>query len=77
VIGMDELVKLVADKVGISPDQAQKAVAVVMGFLKGKLPAPLGEELDKLVAGGAGGAGGLGGMAGAAEGALGGLFGKK
>jgi hypothetical protein len=71
---MDELVKLVADKVGISPDQAQKAVATVMGFLKDKLPGPLGEQLDKLVAGGSGG---LGDMAGAAESALGGLFGKK
>jgi len=74
---MDELVKLVTDKVGISPDQAQKAVATVMGFLKDKLPAPLGEQLDKVMAGGAGGSGGLGDMAGAAESALGGLFGKK
>jgi hypothetical protein len=74
---MDELVKLVTDKVGISPDQAQKAVTVVMGFLKDKLPAPLAEQLDKVAAGGAGGSGGLGDMAGAAESALGGLFGKK
>jgi hypothetical protein len=71
---MDELVKLVTDKVGISPDQAQKAVTVVMGFLKNKLPAPLADQLDKVVAGGAGGTGGL---AGAAESALGGLFDKK
>jgi hypothetical protein len=74
---MDELVKLVTDKVGISPDQAQKAVTTVVGFLKDKLPGPLGEQLDKLVAGGAGGSGGLGDMTGAAESALGGLFGKK
>ena len=74
---MDELTKLVADKVGISPDQAQKAVTTVIGFLKDKLPGPLGEQLDKIAAGGAGGSGGLGDMAGAAENALGGLFGKK
>jgi hypothetical protein len=74
---MDELVKLVTDKVGISGDQAQKAVTTVIGFLKEKLPAPIAQELDKVVAGGAGGSGNLGGMADAAKGALGGLFGKK
>lgn len=68
---VDELVSLVTQKVGISPDQAQKAVTTVIGFLKQKLPAPLGEELDKVMAGGSGAA------AEAAQGALGGLFGKK
>jgi hypothetical protein len=74
---MDELVNLVTQKVGISSDQAQKAVTTIMGFLKEKLPAPLAQELDKIVAGGAGGSGNLGGMADAAKGALGDLFGKK
>jgi uncharacterized protein (DUF2267 family) len=69
---MDELVKLVTDKVGISPDQAQKAVTVVMGFLKERLPAPLAGELDKVLAGGTSGSAGA--VAGAAESALGGLF---
>jgi len=78
---MDELVKLVTEKVGISPDQAQKAVTTIMGFLKDKLPAPLAGHLDKFVAGGADGAGGAtaagaGGIMGEAEKALGGLFGK-
>jgi hypothetical protein len=67
---MDELVKLVTDKVGISPDQAQKAVTVVMGFLKERLPAPLAGEIDKVLAGGVSGSG----AAGAAESAIGGLF---
>ena len=31
---MDELVKLVADKVGISEAQAQQAVEIVLSFLK-------------------------------------------
>jgi hypothetical protein len=74
---VDELVKLVTEKVGISPEQAQKAVNTVMGFLKEKLPAPLAGQLDKFAAGEAGGLGGLGDLAGKAEGALGGLFGKK
>ena len=72
---MDELVKLVAAKVGISPEQAEKAVTTVLGFLKEKLPEPLAGQLDKLVAGGPAGAGGI--DLGAVEGALGGLFGKK
>lgn len=73
---MDELVKLVTEKVGISPEQAQKAVTTIMGFLKEKLPAPLAGHLDKFAAGGTGGTGGLGGIVGEAESAIGGLFGK-
>jgi hypothetical protein len=77
VVVVDELVKLVSEKVGISPEQAQKAVTTVMGFLKEKLPAPLAGHLDSFAAGGTGGAGGLGGVMSEAEGAIGGLFGKK
>jgi hypothetical protein len=77
VVAVDELVKLVSEKVGISPEQAQKAVTTVMGFLKEKLPAPLAGQLDKFAAGGTGGSGGLGGIMSEAEGAIGGLFGKK
>jgi len=43
---MDELVKLVAQKAGISQDQAKLAVNTVLGFLKDKLPAPLGSQLE-------------------------------
>ena len=76
---MDELVKLVSSKVGISPEQAQQAVTTVIGFLKEKLPAGLGSQLDGLVGGGgAGAAGGAGGLdLGSVENAVGGLFGKK
>ncbi len=74
---MDEIVNLVTQKVGISPEQAQKAVATVLGFLKERLPAPIAEQLAKVVAGEGSGSGGLGGVAGAAGDALGGLFGKK
>ena len=73
---MDELVKLVSSKVGISPEQAQQAVTTVIGFLKEKLPAGLGSQLEGLVGGG--GAGGAGGLdLGSVENAIGGLFGKK
>lgn len=51
---MDELVKLVAKKVGISEDQAKKAVETVIGFLKQRLPAPVAAQLDNLLKGGSG-----------------------
>jgi len=72
---MDELVKLVAGKVGISSEQAEQAVATVLGFLKDRLPEPIAGQLDNLVSGGA--AGGEGLDLGDVGGALGGLFGKK
>ncbi len=73
---MDELVRLVTQKTGISEDQARTAVTTVIGFLKERMPAPIAGELDKYLSGGASGSGGLGGMAGQAESMLGGL-GKK
>ena len=57
---MDELIKLVGDKVGLTPDKAQMAVELVVNHLKGKAPA-LSGQLDSLLAGG--GAGGLGDVA--------------
>jgi hypothetical protein len=66
---MDELVKLVSEKTGLSEDMAQKAVEVVVGYIKDKLPAPIAGQIDGLLAGG--------GDAGGIAGAVGGLFGKK
>jgi hypothetical protein len=73
---MDELVKLVADKAGISEAQAQQAVETVLGFLQDKLPEPLGSQLDKVVEGDLSGLGDLGDL-GDLAGGLGGLFGNK
>lgn len=67
---MEELVKLVSQKAGISPDQAKTAVATVMSFLKDKLPAPVAGQIDSLLGGG-------GDMAKNVTDSLGGLFGKK
>lgn len=63
---MDEIVKLVVKKTGISEEQAKKAVETVIGFLKTKLPAPIGGQLDAVLKGegGAGLAGGLGNLLG-------------
>ncbi len=39
---MEELVKLVVKKTGLSEDMAKQAVTTVVGFLKSKLPEPIG-----------------------------------
>ncbi len=67
---MDELVKLVADKVGISEAQAQQAVETVLAFLKDKLPAPIAGQVEAALEGDLSGLEDL-------VGGLGGLFGKK
>jgi hypothetical protein len=62
---MDELVKLVVQKTGISEAQARQAVSVILDFLKQRLPAPIASQVDGVLNNP-----GVGG-------ALGGLFGKK
>ena len=69
---MDELVKQVAQKVGISEEMAKTAVDTVLGFLKDKLPGPIASQIDGLLGGGD-----LAGQAGGLLGGLGGLLGKK
>ncbi|MBN1889801.1 MAG: hypothetical protein JW850_17530 [Thermoflexales bacterium] len=69
---MDELVKLVVKKTGLPEATAKQAVEVVIGFLKKKLPAPVGAQIDTLLASGQAAKG----AASAAQ-ALGGLLGKK
>ena len=66
---MDELVKLVVKKTGISEPQARQAVETVLGFLKTKLPAPIAGQIDAALKG-------SGGLEDVAKG-LGGLLGKK
>lgn len=63
---MDELVKLVVQKTGITEDQARTAITTVLNFLKQKLPAPIAGQVDAVL----NSSGGVGG-------ALGGLFGGK
>jgi hypothetical protein len=64
---MDELIKLVTQKTGISEEQARGAIETVVNFLKQKLPAPIAGQLDAILSGNA---------AGDALKGLGGLFGK-
>ena len=67
---MDELVKLVVDKVGISEAQAKQAVEVVVGFLKDSLPEPIAGQIEAAISGDLSGLGDM-------LGGLGGLFGNE
>jgi uncharacterized protein (DUF2267 family) len=49
---MDELVKLIVKKTGISEDQAKQAIGVVVDFLKQRLPAPIAAQVDGVLKGG-------------------------
>ncbi|MBW6486957.1 MAG: DUF2267 domain-containing protein [Syntrophobacterales bacterium] len=69
---MDELVKLVSQKTGLSEEKAKTAVETVIGFLKEKIPAPIAGQIDSVL-GGAGSAKSVGNLA---QG-LGGILGKK
>ena len=68
---MDELIKLVTQKTGISEKQATQAVETVMDFLKDKLPSPVASQIETALTGSElPDVGGLGKT-------LGGLLGKK
>lgn len=78
---MNELINSVAEKAGISTEQATAAVQTVVKYLKGVLPSGLGDHLDRFLPEGAESEsaekkddedGGLGGVVKK----LGGLFGK-
>ena len=60
---MDELVKKVSEKTGISEDQARTAVTTVLGFLKDRLPAPIGGQIENLISGESSAGGGVGDIA--------------
>ena len=68
---MEELIKQVVSKTGISEEQARTAVTTVLGFVKDKLPAPIASQIDNAITGEGGGMGGtLGDLASKAGGLL-------
>ena len=69
---MDELIKRITEKTGISEDQARSAVNTVAGFLKEKLPAPLAGQVDNVLSGAGGG---MTDKLGDVAGKVGGIFG--
>ncbi len=58
---MEELIKLVTSKVGISESQAKSAIDTVVSFLKDKLPGGIGTQVESFVKGGGGDSGNDGG----------------
>lgn len=48
---MNELISMVAQKTGIGEDKARQAVETVVGFLKDRLPGPLGAQLEGVING--------------------------
>ena len=68
---MEELIKRVSEKAGISEEQARSAVETVAEYLKERVPAPYSSYIDSFMSGGSGGAGG------GLSGILGGMFGNK
>jgi hypothetical protein len=84
---MDEIIRQVTERAGISEAQARTAVETVVGFLRTRLPAPIAGHLDGFIGGGSaagaegagpgGTGGGLADRAGDVLGGLGGMFGGK
>jgi hypothetical protein len=48
---MEDLIKLVTEKVGLAGDQAGTAVSSVLGFLKGQLPEDMAGQFTKALGG--------------------------
>ncbi len=73
---MEELIRQVTERAGISDEQARTAVQTVMGYLQNNLPAGISDQLGGLLGGGgAGGGGGGADRAGDLLGGLGGMLG--
>jgi hypothetical protein len=76
-----DLIQTVADKAGISHEQAEAAIDAVLGSVKEKLPAGIADQVETMIKGGEFDASALlgsltGGAGGGIGGMLGGLFGK-
>ena len=51
---MEELVKMVTQKTGISESQAKSAIDTVVSFLKDKMPGGIGSQVESFVKGNTG-----------------------
>jgi ribosomal protein L7/L12 len=60
---MEDLIKFVTEKTGLSADQAKSAVEAVGSFLKDKMPGGMGEQVNNFLGGKE-----IGGLAGTAAG---------
>jgi hypothetical protein len=73
---MEELIRQITERTGISEEQAQQAVSMVVGFAKDKLPEPIASQLEGFLGASGGDASGILGQV-QQLGNLGGLFGGK
>jgi hypothetical protein len=71
---MEELIRQVTERTGISEEQARTAVQTVLGYLQNNLPAGISQQLGGLLGGGGTG-GGIAGGVGDIVGGLGGVLG--
>jgi hypothetical protein len=69
---MDSIIKMIAEKAGISEAQAKTALTTLMGFLKDKMPGGIGAQVESFIQGGGGSAGD---MMGGLKDKVGGMFG--
>lgn len=67
---MDELIRMVSERAGISEEAARTAVNTVLSFLKDRLPEPLAGQLNSVLSGQKIEGGDIGG-------ALGGILGRR
>jgi len=67
---MDQLVRLITSRTGISEEAARQAISTVVEFLKDRLPKPIAAQVEGLLTGSGGDASGL-------VSGLGGLMGKR
>jgi len=68
---MENIIKLVSQKTGISEAQAKTAIETVVSFLKDKMPGGVGAQVESFITGGVGS---LGGIAGGLKDKVGGAF---
>jgi hypothetical protein len=60
---MEELIKQVTARAGISEDQARSAINTVLDFVKTRLPEPIAGQVDNVIGGGDGVSGVVGDIA--------------
>lgn len=56
---MEDLIKQVSERAGISEEQARSAVETIAGFLKERVPAPYNSYVDSFLGAGGSEGGGL------------------
>ena len=54
---MEDLIKMVTQKVGISESQAKSAVETIVSFLKNKMPGGIGSQVETFIKGNTGSVG--------------------